>query len=179
MIINVDASGSRHAFEVNASDKVEVLLWQVISKGIPARGRRLEYRDRVLDDDETFSHYGIREGDTVQFVRYCKGVHRAARGSLLSVATDSGNVTKMVVDEESSVREVRDVAARDAGVSASKLQLIAGGVEMQEDRRLKDYDITGDAVVWMEVEGKRKGRAGGSGASHSSEAGWFSACSVI
>nr|XP_027231164.1 uncharacterized protein LOC113822831 [Penaeus vannamei] len=177
MIVYVDASGSRHAFEVNASDTIDDLLRMLVSKGICDDSDSLHKSGRILDDEKTISQNGIREGDTVG-IKLCE-MAAAVHVSLLSVATDSGNVTKMVVDEESSVREVRDVAARDAGVSASKLQLIAGGVEMQEDRRLKDYDITGDAVVWMEVEGKRKGRAGGSGASHSGETGCCGACLVL
>lgn len=178
MIVYVVASGSRHALEVNASDTIDDLLRMLVSKGICDDSDSLHKSGRILDGEKTISQNGIREGDIVGIVEVCETVS-AVHVSLLSVATDSGNVTKMVVDEESSVREVRDVAARDAGVSASKLQLIAGGVEMQEDRRLKDYDITGDAVVWMEVEGKRKGRAGGSGASHSGETGCCGACLVL
>ncbi|XP_037784760.1 uncharacterized protein LOC119580736 [Penaeus monodon] len=146
IISYVGAFGSRHAVEVHAWTKIKHLKRKIVSMGIS---------ERVFQP---------------------RSVRRAARGSLLTVARNSGSVTKMVVHEEGSVRQVKEEAARDAGVSASKVQFIAGGAEMQDDRRLKDYGLTGDAVVWMEVEGEEEGREGGS---QSSEAGCCSVCSVM
>ncbi|XP_037785535.1 uncharacterized protein LOC119581206 [Penaeus monodon] len=173
MIIYVGAFGSRHAVEVHAWTKIKHLKRKIVSMGISERAPPLEHRGRRLDDEKTIFHYGIKDGDTVRFLQprsvpcFGRGSSQSVttfgcRGSLLTVARNSGSVTKMVVHEDGSVRQVKEEAARDAGVSASKVQLIAGGVEMQDDRRLKDYGLTGDGVVWMEVEGEEEGREGGS-----------------
>ncbi|XP_063590889.1 uncharacterized protein LOC134767743 [Penaeus indicus] len=175
MIIYVEAFGARHAIKVHAWTKVKDLRRKIASKGISEQVPLLAHRGRCLDDEKTIFHYGLKDGDTVRFHKPRSGP-RAARGSLLTLARNSGSVTKMVVHEEGSVRQVKEEAARDAGVSASKVKLSAGGADMQDDLRLKDYGLTDDAVVWMEVEGEEEGRAGGS---QRREAGCCSICSVM
>ncbi|XP_063590888.1 uncharacterized protein LOC134767742 [Penaeus indicus] len=147
--MNVNDSGARHTIEVDDMTTVIDLKREIVSKGISERVALIVHKDWHLCSLSAFR---------------------------VTLARDSGFVIKMVFHEESSVCQIKEEAARDVGVRASKVQLFVGGAEMQDDRRLKDYGITGDAVVWMEVEGEEEGRAGGS---QRREAGCCSICSVM
>ncbi|XP_047475895.1 uncharacterized protein LOC125029787 [Penaeus chinensis] len=130
MIIYFYDRGVRYDIEVQEWTKIKDLKRKIASKGISELDYTLEHKGRCLDDEKTILHYGIKDGDTVRFPVPCRKT-LGISGNLLTLARNSGSVTKMVVDEESSVRQVKEEAARDAGVSASKVQLRAGGAEMQ------------------------------------------------
>ncbi|XP_042883335.1 uncharacterized protein LOC122260223 isoform X2 [Penaeus japonicus] len=71
-------------------------------------------------------------------------------GFLLSVARPSGGVVKVVVNDFDCVVDVKQELAREGGPEVPKQRLKAGGVEMHNEKRLRDYGITGEAVIWME-----------------------------
>lgn len=76
----------------------------------------------------------------------------ASTGFLLSVMTPSGSVKKVVVQLDTKIREVKQELEREDGVvSASRQRLMVRGEEMQDHKRLRDYGITRDSVIRMEV----------------------------
>lgn len=76
-------------------------------------------------------------------------------GFFVNVVQPEGNVIRVVADEAVPVIEIKHEVARKAGVEARKLQLRAGSENLKDEKMLRDYDITGESVVWLEVEGER------------------------
>lgn len=73
-------------------------------------------------------------------------------GFLLSVMTPSGRVMKIVVQSGTPISHLKQILEHEgAGVKASRIRLMVRNEEMQNDKRLGNYGITGDSVIRMEV----------------------------
>ncbi|XP_063590814.1 uncharacterized protein LOC134767667 [Penaeus indicus] len=173
MIIHVrDTDGIMSSAEAQPTDTIYMLWVNMMIKGIPVSEYwALEFNgERLRDSKATVSSYGIRDGDCVD-VRYTV-VFEAMTGFYVNVVQPNGKVIRLVAAEAVPVIKIKHELARVTGVKARKQQLKAGGEDMKDEKMLRDYGITGDAVVWMEIEGeagdRREKRKEGEGAGNDS-----------
>ncbi|XP_063615561.1 uncharacterized protein LOC134788657 isoform X2 [Penaeus indicus] len=171
MIIHVrDTDGTMSSVEAQPTDTIHTLRVKIMLAGIPLSDyRALAFNGEILwDSKATISSYGIRNEDCVdvEFVT----VYEAMTGFYVNVVQPNGKVIRVVADEAVPVIQIKHEVARVAGVKARKQQLKAGSEDMKDEKMLRDYGITKEAVVWMEIEGearrqerekKRRGRSRG------------------
>ncbi|XP_042878730.1 uncharacterized protein LOC122257498 isoform X2 [Penaeus japonicus] len=149
MIIYIrEQSGKTTAIKADPADTTQAVRIKIMQKGISMKDKDLMYFDVKLVSTKRLSDYGIKHMDTL----YLKTglLHLGSSGFLLSVAQPSGGVVKVVVNDFDCVVDVKQELAREGGPEVPKQRLKAGGVEMHNEKRLRDYGITGEAVIWME-----------------------------
>nr|XP_027206881.1 uncharacterized protein LOC113800332 [Penaeus vannamei] len=156
MIIHVrDTDGTMYSVEAQPTDTIHTLRVKIMSEGVPLSGNlRLEFNGELLWDTKTVSSYGICDEDCVD-IKKVRIVAESSCGFFVNVVQPEGNVIRVVADEAVPVIEIKHEVARKAGVEARKLQLRAGSENLKDEKMLRDYDITGESVVWLEVEGER------------------------
>ncbi|XP_042883334.1 uncharacterized protein LOC122260223 isoform X1 [Penaeus japonicus] len=149
MIIYIrEESGVTTALKADPSDTIQAVKIKAMQKGISLKDWDLKYYGKRLDYRKKLSDYGINHKDTLYLQEGLKGL--GSSGFLLSVARPSGGVVKVVVNDFDCVVDVKQELAREGGPEVPKQRLKAGGVEMHNEKRLRDYGITGEAVIWME-----------------------------
>ncbi|XP_047476190.1 uncharacterized protein LOC125030016 [Penaeus chinensis] len=159
MIIHVrDTDGTMSSVEAQPTDTIHTLRVKIMLEGIPLSDyRALVFNgERLWDSKATVSSYGIRDEDCVDVKNVY--VAQAMTGFYVNVVQPEGEVIRVVADEAVPVIQIKHEVARIAGVEARKQQLKAGSEDMKDEKRLRDYGITEDAVVWMEIEGETKSR---------------------
>ncbi|XP_037788317.1 uncharacterized protein LOC119583734 [Penaeus monodon] len=168
MIIHVrDTDGTMSSVEAQPTDTIHMLRVKIMLEDIPLCDYRvLTFNGKHLwDRKATISSYGINNEDCVDVKSVL--VAQAMTGFFVNVVQPEGEVVTVVADEAVPVIEIKHEVARVAGVEARKQQLKAGGEDMKDEKMLRDYGITQDAVVLMEIKGetgnrrdKRRERAG-------------------
>ncbi|XP_027206878.2 uncharacterized protein [Penaeus vannamei] len=155
MIIHVrDTDGTMYSVEAQPTDTIHTLRVKVMLEGVPLSDYRiLSFNDTFLRDKKTISSYGISDEDYVDVIPVA--VLQSLTGFYVNVVQPEGNVIRVVADEAVPVIQIKHEVARKAGVEARKLQLRAGSENLKDEKMLRDYDITGESVVWLEVEGER------------------------
>lgn len=155
MIIHVrDTDGKMYSVEAQPTDTIHTLRVKVMLEGVPLSDYRiLSFNDTFLRDKKTISSYGISDEDYVDVIPVA--VLQSFTGFYVNVVQPEGNVIRVVADEAVPVIQIKHEVARKAGVEARKLQLRAGSENLKDEKMLRDYDITGESVVWLEVEGER------------------------
>lgn len=155
MIIHVrDTDGKMYSVEAQPTDTIHTLRVKVMLEGVPLSDYRiLSFNDTLLRDKKTISSYGISDEDYVDVIPVA--VLQSFTGFYVNVVQPEGNVIRVVADEAVPVIQIKHEVARKAGVEARKLQLRAGSENLKDEKMLRDYDITGESVVWLEVEGER------------------------
>lgn len=155
MIIHVrDTDGTMYSVEAQPTDTIHTLRVKVMLEGVPLSDYRiLSFNDTLLRDKKTISSYGISDEDYVDVIPVA--VLQSFTGFYVNVVQPEGNVIRVVADEAVPVIQIKHEVARKAGVEARKLQLRAGSENLKDEKMLRDYDITGESVVWLEVEGER------------------------
>ncbi|XP_027206880.2 uncharacterized protein [Penaeus vannamei] len=144
-----------YSFEAQPTDTIHTLRVKIMSEGVPLIGNlRLEFNGELLWDTITVSSYGICDEDCVD-IKEVRLVAQRSCGFFVNVVQPEGNVIRVVADEAVPVIQIKHEVARKAGVEARKLQLRAGSENLKDEKMLRDYDITGESVVWLEVEGER------------------------
>lgn len=162
MIIHVrDTDGTTHSVEAEPTDTIHTLRVKIMLEGIYLSDYQgLVFNDkRLWGNKETIAGYGIGDEDTVEVVNVF--VEQAMSGFYLSVVQPEGEVVRVVADEEVPVIQIKHELARRAGVEVKKQHLKAGDEDMKDERMLRDYGITGESIVWLDVEGaagRRRGR---------------------
>ncbi|XP_063590813.1 uncharacterized protein LOC134767666 [Penaeus indicus] len=91
-------------------------------------------------------------GVDVESVTEC--VEQAMAGFYVNVVQPNGKVIRVVADKAVPVIKIKHEVARVTGVEARKQQLKAGGEDMKDEKKLRDYGITQESVVFMETEGE-------------------------
>ncbi|XP_037788316.1 uncharacterized protein LOC119583733 isoform X3 [Penaeus monodon] len=158
MIIHVrDTDGTMSSVEAQPTDTIHTLRVKIMLEGIQLSDYRvLAFNgERLRDRKATISSYGINNEDCVDVKSVW--VAQAMTGFYVNVVQPEGEVIRVVADEAVPVIEIKHEVARVAGVEARKQQLKAGGEVMKDEKMLRDYGITKDAVVWMD---KRREGAG-------------------
>ncbi|XP_047475564.1 uncharacterized protein LOC125029624 [Penaeus chinensis] len=159
MIINIrEKSGKTTAVKASPSDTVQDLRIKFMQKGISLKLKDIMYFDEQLNKTKKLSDYGIKHNDTLYLRERLRAL--GSSGFLLSIAQPSGDVMKMVVNNYDCVIDIKQEVEREGGLGVGSQLLKVGGVEMQNEKMLKDYGITGDAVIWLEDadENKRKSK---------------------
>ncbi|ROT85795.1 polyubiquitin [Penaeus vannamei] len=151
-----EKSGKTTPVEVAASDSVEDAREKIEQKGISLTGWNLIYFGKKIRRTQVLSDYGIKHKDTLYLREELQGL--GAPGFLLTVAQSSGNVVKLVVSASDRVIDIKQELTREGAPGVDRQRLKAGSVELQNEKSLKDYDITGDAVIWMEDADERKSK---------------------
>lgn len=151
-----EKSGKTTPVEVAASDSVEDAREKIEQKGISLTGWNLIYFGKKIRRTQVLSDYGIKHNDTLYLREELQGL--GAPGFLLTVAQSSGNVVKLVVSASDRVIDIKQELTREGAPGVDRQRLKAGSVELQNEKSLKDYDITGDAVIWMEDADERKSK---------------------
>ncbi|XP_063590768.1 uncharacterized protein LOC134767732 [Penaeus indicus] len=159
MIIYIrETSAKTTAVKASPSDTVRDLRIKIMQKGISLKLKDLMYFNEQLYLTKKLSDYGIKHNDTLYLREALQGL--GSSGFLLSVAQPSGDVMKIVVSDHDCVIDIKQEVEREGGPVIGRQLLKVGGVEMQNEMKLKDYGITGDAVIWLEDadESKRKSK---------------------
>lgn len=68
----------------------------------------------------------------------------------LSVISPFFEIIRIVVDSHSRILDLKQEIARSEGVEVSRQILRAGEQVLRDDKTLRDYDIEGSAVLWLE-----------------------------
>nr|XP_027221038.1 uncharacterized protein LOC113813268 [Penaeus vannamei] len=157
MIIHVrDTDGKMYSVEAQPTDTIHTLRVKIMLEGVPLSDyREIEFNGEHLRDTKaTVSSYGICDEDCVD-IKEVRIVAESSCGFFVNVVQPEGNVIRVVAAEAFPVIQIKHEVARKAGVEARKLQLRAGSENLKDEKMLRDYDITGESVVWLEVEGER------------------------
>lgn len=150
MIIYVKTlTGKTLTIEVTPQDTVEVLKAKIQDiEGVPIDQQRLIFSGNQLEDERTLEDFNISSESVLHLILRLRG--GGIPMFFLNVAMPSCSVIQQVVNEQTTVSEVRKLLEKDPSLKGRKYRLMVAQQEMDSSKTLEYYGITSEAVVRLE-----------------------------
>lgn len=156
MVLFVKAvTGKTMTVEVTPQDTVAVLKAEMEQKaGLPVDQQRIIFGAMELENGRTLASYNIRNNDLLQQQIRLRGGGRAM--FFLNVVMPSADVIQPVVNGDTAVSEVKKLLEEEnPSLKGRKYRLMVAQQAMSSSKTLRDYGITSEAVVRLDLTKKR------------------------
>nr|XP_027227588.1 polyubiquitin-like [Penaeus vannamei] len=152
MVLFVKAvTGKTMTVEVTPQDTVAVLKAEMEQKaGLPVDQQRIIFGAMELENGRTLASYNIRNNDLLQQQIRLRGGGRAM--FFLNVVMPSADVIQPVVNGDTAVSEVKKLLEEEnPSLKGRKYRLMVAQQAMSSSKTLRDYGITSEAVVRLDL----------------------------
>nr|XP_027210179.1 polyubiquitin-like isoform X2 [Penaeus vannamei] len=156
MIIYVKTlTGKTLTIEVTPQDTVEVLKAKIQDiEGVPIDQQRLIFSGNQLEDERTLEDFNISSESVLHLILRLRG--GGIRMFFLNVVLPSADVIQPVVNGQTTVSEVKKLLEEeDPSLKGRKYRLMVAQQAMSSSKTLRDYGITSEAVVRLDLTKKR------------------------
>ncbi|ROT80403.1 putative polyubiquitin isoform X2 [Penaeus vannamei] len=156
MVLFVKAvTGKTMTVEVTPQDTVALLKAEMEQKaGLPVDQQRIIFGAMELENGRTLASYNIRNNDLLQQQIRLRGGGRAM--FFLNVVMPSADVIQPVVNGDTAVSEVKKLLEEEnPSLKGRKYRLMVAQQAMSSSKTLRDYGITSEAVVRLDLTKKR------------------------
>ena len=114
-------------------------------EGIPPEQQRLFFSGRELQDDDLICKYFIPKGTLLEMIEQ--------KILPLHVRTLSGKTITLMIDDSSTIEEVKRKIQDLEGFQPAQQRLIFEGEEMRDKRILSDYKINEGSILYLVLRG--------------------------
>ncbi|XP_063590745.1 polyubiquitin-like isoform X2 [Penaeus indicus] len=148
-------TGKTLTVEVTPQDTVEVLKAKLQDiEGVPTDQQRIVFSGIQLEDGRTLADYNICREAVLHLILRLRGGGMPM--FFLNVVMPSANVIQPVVNERTTVREVRKLLEEeDPSLKNRNYRLMVAQRTMDSSKTLEDYGITSEAVIRLEFSENR------------------------
>ena len=114
-------------------------------EGIPPEQQRLFFSGRELQDDDLICKYFIPKGSFLELIEQ--------KIMSLHVRTLSGKTMTLMIDDSSSIEDVKIKIQDLEGIPPAQQRLIFEGEEMRDKRILSDYHLNEGSILYLVLRG--------------------------
>ncbi|XP_030646892.1 polyubiquitin-like isoform X1 [Chanos chanos] len=137
-------TGKQQTYDISPGETVSQFKQKVYNKErVPVDQQRLVYGGKQLEDGGKLEDYNIGAGCTIHMTLRLRG------GCCVFLRNEKGQTKTYEIVAGETVNEFKAKVAKREGVSVDQQRLIYEGKQLEDGRKLEDYNIQAGSTIYL------------------------------
>ena len=139
-------TGYDFSLKVELSDTVKSVKEKIQEeKGVSSHQQRLIFTDKLLEDDNALTDYGITRHDTIHLVR--------GGMQIFAINATHEKIIPLEYDRSDTVKTVKVKLENKVGIPCDRQCFVFAGKSLEDEKKLSEYSIAKESVIELHLNG--------------------------